>query len=204
MASPVPVNGMPSKPGIWTCFGQPSPIEILDGVVFVYTWADSLDTCRVWQPCSKSKHWQWVREFVPGDPRIPRPTKSSPPLPDAEHRHPDGCPKDGLWVYRCSRGEFEFRLVKDRRYTLNLHGECAVDIRSYHHASFVKHVGQPSDFAPAEPKPPAIEPCPWCGRSPRLIGDTNFVKCDGCLAMGPSWDTGGAQWNRVARAARGA
>lgn len=204
MTTPQPVNGLPSRPGIWKIISE-YPIELIGGTPFIYNFSPSKG--HFWVQVTKDLGpFQWVREFRDGDPRI-RPAKPAPPLPDAEHRHPDGCPKDGLWVYRCSRGELEFRLVRQRQFTLSLHGECPADIHREKHSSFVKCVGQPSDFAPAEPQSPALEPCPWCGSEPLPIDENacgEYVLCSNekCRSVGPSEDPDGAKWNRVARAVR--
>lgn len=202
MSIPQPVDGLPSRPGIWKLMND-FPIEILEGIPFVFDFFGDHPEQKFWHPVTSKSGWEWVREFRDGDPRIPRPTKPAPPLPDEPHRHPDGCPKDGLWVFKCSDGTHEFRWVCSRRFGLSVHstdGKSAMP--SSHYDRFLRYVGLPSDFAPAEPQPPAIERCPWCGEESKV---SSFVKCSNskCLACGPSNDSDGAKWNRVARAARG-
>ena len=189
--TPQPKNGLPSEPGIWKLIGE-FPIEILDGIPFLLDYFPDHPPQKFWHPVTCRTGWQWVRPFRPGDPRI-RPE----PLPDADHRHADGCPHYGLWVYRFNDGSLEFRKV-DNTKEIVLPGV---------YGRYVKYVGQPSDFVtPPAVETPVLEPCPYpgCGGEANHYGD--FVQCCNpkCRAVGPNDDPDGAKWNRVARAARGA
>lgn len=194
--TPQPVDGLPSEPGIWKMLTE-FPIEILDGIPFL------LDHFEFWHPVTCESGWEWVRPFRPGDPRI-RPEPPKPPLPDADHRHADGCPHDGLWVFRCDGEALELRRVNGKCFGMATDHRLPWDISYAGNDRFLRYVGQPSDFVPPPAVvPPAIEPCPYCGGEAKQL--SSIVQCttESCEVMGPSDDPDGAKWNRVARAARG-